>query len=143
MDLIFPLNRLWLQVLFCCLRTRTVSVGACSKCDTPTGWRNHPCSCLWTGWTQGPRKCGMSNKAKGFGQHNNPVERCRFGEERLESCPAGKDLGVLVNRSRTSAQVCAGGQEGRWHLGCTSHSVITGAGPLLCPVLALLGHFQS
>lgn len=36
--------------------------------------------------------------------HNNPVQQYRLGEGRLQSCPAEKDLGVLV--------VCPGGQEG-------------------------------
>ena len=39
--------------------------------------------------------------------HTNPMQLSRLGEERLESCPGGKDLGVLVDSQLTRSQKCA------------------------------------
>ena len=53
--------------------------------------------------------------------HNNPMQHYRLGEEGMESCLVGKDLGVLVNSWLYMSHRCA--QEGNSILACISNSV--------------------
>lgn len=82
----------WVGVLIC--------VGAGSLCKRDLGRLD-----WWTAFN-----CIALNKGKWWVEHlarNNPMQWYRPGEEWLESCPAEKDMGVLVNSQLKMSHQCA------------------------------------